>query len=572
MHAVKKEQGQSILKKTHVKLWLFLCAFFTAAFLAGLLLQYRAIRKDELTQKSSRCSDIATSLGNLMSMVDGYSASILYDSAMQQLLYAPSGDMYRDYQTFKTTVSRYIAVTDCIDAVTLLALDGTVYDYTKTRWPADGHPQPEKTDEKQWRLAPAGGTESGGCFFTLPRPGYYANSGKLLGWLETSVNAAQLEQLFASELSDHAAYYLTDAEGRILYADGAASPGAADPAQLEENTVVLQNGQYVFSVGCAENSWTVRCRLDRKQIFARSRGAVIFLTIGILSLLAGSYFLSAYSAQRITASICALTDQVKQLDGVSDRVHIESRDEVGTLAEAFNALLDKNDRISGALVEEQRRKRRYQVRLLQEQINPHFLYNTLDNISALAIMHEDELVVEMIDGLSAFYRGVLSRGDDVITLGRELEISENYLRIMKIRKHEAIQYTLDVPEQLMENVCLKILMQPILENCFLHALRRRDPEQPFRITIRAVQEQTRCLLCITDNGVGMPPERIAEVLSGRRPEEQHGFGLYSSQQRLQLYFGRAYGLTIRSAPGQGTQVLISLPLCSRDEFTRTHIS
>ena len=70
----------------------------------------------------------------------------------------------------------------------------------------------------------------------------------------------------------------------------------------------------------------------------------------------------------------------------------------------------------------------------------------------------------------------------------------------------------------------------------------------------------------------MPPERIAEILSGRRPEEQHGFGLYSSQQRLQLYFGKAYGLTIRSAPGQGTQVMISLPLCSRDEFTRTHIS
>ena len=222
-------------------------------------------------------------------------------------------------------------------------------------------------------------------------------------------------------------------------------------------------------------------------------------------------------------------------------------------------------------IENERSLHRAELELLQAQINPHFLYNTLDSISILAESGREEDVVDMVNNLSTFFRNSLSRGEDIITLRAELAQATSYLEIRQIRYSDILNYEIHVPEELQDHLVPKLILQPLIENALYHGIKNRRGRGT--ITISGESVQGDIMLKVQDNGAGMTSEQLKLLNSGIYAENQSGLGLKNVQQRIRLYCGSPYGLSFESSPGEGTSVTVLLcPLFRRAAFSQTAVS
>ncbi len=209
---------------------------------------------------------------------------------------------------------------------------------------------------------------------------------------------------------------------------------------------------------------------------------------------------------------------------------------------------------------EQTRLRKAEFELLQAQINPHFLYNTLDAIVWSAESGNEKQVVSMVGNLSNFFRTSLNRGKDVITVREDLLHVRSYLEIQKVRYEDILEFEIDVPETVTGSPIPKITLQPLVENALYHGIKNRRGGG--RISITGEETENAVLLRVSDNGAGMSPERLAEVrrgLTGGAPDEGTIYGLYNVGERIRLHFGEEYGISIDSTEGEGTVVTVRLP-------------
>ena len=206
-------------------------------------------------------------------------------------------------------------------------------------------------------------------------------------------------------------------------------------------------------------------------------------------------------------------------------------------------------------------KRQAQYRALQNQINPHFLYNTLDTIMWLAIDHQDDKVVEMVAALSGFFRTSLSHGEDKITIREELEHVENYLKIQQLRYGDIMEYSIDVPDEIKKNDIVKITLQPLVENALYHGLKKQ--REKGMIKISSVDDENNIFLIVEDNGVGMQPEQVVQINKEMYEDiwvnRTTGFGIANVNRRIKLYYGEEYGLILESEPDIGTKVIVVVP-------------
>jgi two-component system sensor histidine kinase YesM len=212
------------------------------------------------------------------------------------------------------------------------------------------------------------------------------------------------------------------------------------------------------------------------------------------------------------------------------------------------------------VVLEQEAKRKSEMKALQAQINPHFLYNTLDSIVWMAETNNSE-VVTMTEALARLFRITLSRGEDQITLEQELEHVRNYLIIQSLRYINKFDYELDAEESLLQNKVLKLILQPLVENSIYHGIKNKRQKGHIRITARA--EHGRLLILVQDDGIGMSPEKAATILQSAASDHKDrfsGIGVRNVHERIQLYYGPEYGLQFESKPGEGTTVKVWLPL------------
>ena len=211
--------------------------------------------------------------------------------------------------------------------------------------------------------------------------------------------------------------------------------------------------------------------------------------------------------------------------------------------------------------QEQVQLRKTEFLVLQSQINPHFLYNTLDAITWLAESGEQELVVKMVGSLSEFFRTTLNHGKDIVTISEDVHHVRSYLEIQEIRYQDILEYVIDVPETYGDILIPKLSLQPLVENALYHGIKNKRGGG--RIRIEAREDGDDLLLSVSDNGVGMDEKRLRQVRDGMRkklPEETGIYGLYNVNERVSLHFGEPYGVTIESNPGVGTKTVIRLPM------------
>jgi len=221
--------------------------------------------------------------------------------------------------------------------------------------------------------------------------------------------------------------------------------------------------------------------------------------------------------------------------------------------------------IEEQVTREQKQLRKAEFDLLQAQINPHFLYNTLDAIVWSAEAGNEKQVVKMVGSLSEFFRSSLNKGKEIVTIREELSHVRSYLEIQQIRYQDILDYEIDVPEELYINEIPKITVQPVVENALYHGIKEKRGGGKISVTGR--EDGGDYIITVSDNGIGMEPDRLKEVRDGltdTNPDSKKIYGLYNVNQRIKLDFGDEYGLSIDSVYDEGTTVTIRLPKKSNE--------
>ena len=245
------------------------------------------------------------------------------------------------------------------------------------------------------------------------------------------------------------------------------------------------------------------------------------------------------------------------------RADVDSRDEIAVLADRFNDMAGNIQTLVVKVREDEQKMRKADLRLLQEQINPHFLYNTLDAIAWMCEAGRNEDAVEMVNALARLFRISISRGHELIPIEKELQHAQSYLHIQNFRYKNQFRYQFDVDEACLSYYCNKITLQPIIENAIYHGMDRMVDEGMIRISIH--QSEDKIIFTVEDNGVGMTEEQCEEVLKKER-SDRAGIGIKNVNDRIKIYFGEEYGLTIKSELDEGTCVTIMMPKVTEGSY------
>ncbi|MGL4798400.1 MAG: histidine kinase [Cellulosilyticaceae bacterium] len=246
-------------------------------------------------------------------------------------------------------------------------------------------------------------------------------------------------------------------------------------------------------------------------------------------------------ARTITHPIAQLIQHTQTIkDGCWQPTTIVQTDtDISMLAESFNSMVLAQEELKNQLLFAQKEQDKLTLNLLQEQINPHFLYNTLDNICSLAEIGELELLNQLIFNLSTFYRKGLSSGQAYITIREELEMVRSYMHILQIRYYNKFDFTISCPDELLSQRCLKFLLQPIVENSIYHGIKPLETKGHIHITVSRESDGS-ITFSITDNGIGISSDALSKIWAS---ENKH-FGLRNIHYRIQLHYGTQYGLTL----------------------------
>lgn len=207
-----------------------------------------------------------------------------------------------------------------------------------------------------------------------------------------------------------------------------------------------------------------------------------------------------------------------------------------TLSEAFNKMAEKIRQLIEQVYQEQKAKRKLELAALQAQINPHFLYNTLNSVSSLIQMECLDDAFVMIQSIGTFYRTSLSDGKTLISIQQEMINIENYIKIQEFRYGNKIIYKTDIEEEILKEWIVKLTLQPLVENAIYHGVKEKRGQGI--IEIKGWKENNKVYITVSDNGTGIPKEKLIDLFSMDTREKESAFGLFNIQQRLQIYFGK----------------------------------
>ena len=286
---------------------------------------------------------------------------------------------------------------------------------------------------------------------------------------------------------------------------------------------------------------------------------VVFAAALILSLMT---ITNSYISSRITVPIRNLERSVNEIErgNLNTVVDAQGSYEIRHLSQSVQSMARQIQVLMADVVSEHEKKRRQEFDTLQSQINPHFLYNTLDIIVWMIENEKPDQAVKVVTALARFFRISLSRGRSIITVRDELEHVRNYLMIQNMRFKNRFTYTIEAEEEILDLASLKLMLQPLVENAIYHGMEFMDGDG--EIMVRAWREDKELYFQVEDNGLGMTQEQIKRLFSDQPhtgSSRGSGIGVKNVNERIRLYFGGEYGLSIESEPDEGTVVTIRLP-------------
>jgi two-component system sensor histidine kinase YesM len=370
--------------------------------------------------------------------------------------------------------------------------------------------------------------------------------------------------------------YVTDEAGEIIYTPYNDVVYRIDNRYLierpKEKTIVKIRDEY-YQVVCRNiNYWYIMGVFLHRDTIA----TVTTLRYMTVALLVSTILLVRWFSARLNKTVVAPLRRLDSLMKSAEEGNMEAccptggDDEISALGDSFNRMISKIRELLVIIEQENKLKRDAEFKVLQEQIKPHFLYNSLDTINWLAMDCGAHEIVWLVGALTKLFRLSLSGGREFITVEEEAEQVENYLIIQSIRYEEMISYSFDIGEEVKGLTVLKLILQPLVENGVYHGIKERAYREPgFRGHIHVsahIGGEDLLLLTVRDDGLGAPPAVASEIERMLESDEHTmGFGLYNISRRLKYTFGDRYGLTFRSVEGEGAEVVISHPVLDTGE-------
>ncbi len=298
----------------------------------------------------------------------------------------------------------------------------------------------------------------------------------------------------------------------------------------------------------------------------KTRLFMVFVVAFFLFLLA---VINAYISSKITAPIQELEKSVNALEAgeLDAEVYLGGSYEIQHLGRSIGVMAKRIQALMKDIVSEHESKRKSEFDTLQSQINPHFLYNTLDIIVWMIENEQKQEAVKVVTALARFFRISLSKGRSIIPVRDELEHVRSYLTIQQKRFKNKFTYRIEAQDEVLSLACLKLTLQPLVENAIYHGMEFMDGDG--EILVKAERDGERLCITIADNGLGMTAEQVQGLLTGKTRSASgkgSGIGVKNVNERIRLYFGEDFGLDIRSEPDEGTEILIRLPAVSFEEL------
>lgn len=334
---------------------------------------------------------------------------------------------------------------------------------------------------------------------------------------------------------------------------------------MEPMSVQIQGGSYqIRSELSPYTGWRTVGVFSMDEVMSSVNTIVYILFTCVIISLVLVVIVSFKFSRTLTNPIFKLKRLMKQAESgdLTVRFNFQHNDEIGELGQSFNHMIARIDQLIQMVYVEQENKRTAEMKSLQEQIKPHFLYNTLDTISWMARDYDAEDIVRLVDALTNMFRIGLSHGKDIITVKEEITHVSNYLYIQKIRYKDKLNYVIHVDESLYAIEVPKLILQPLVENAIYHGVKAKRGGGT--ITITGVPEGENLVFTVQDDGAGMLQEKVEELnrrMSERSVlDEKKSFGLFYIRERIQLCYGKGYGVHVESTLGEGTRVTITLPL------------
>lgn len=331
------------------------------------------------------------------------------------------------------------------------------------------------------------------------------------------------------------------------------------------DTVTVGKGEHekIYTISRSEKTgWTVVGCMNVAELLKGSRQAQRVYVVCAAGLIVLALILSRLLARNITYPIQRLRDSMKKVQtGEFPTIDLEvsSENEIGSLTKSFNVMTHRIQELMAQNIHEQEQKRKSELKALQSQINPHFLYNTLDSIIWMAEGKKNEEVVLMTASLARLLRQSISNEDELVSIGQEAEYARSYLTIQKMRYKDKLEFQIDISPAIFGVKIIKLVLQPIIENAIYHGLKYKD-SKGFLI-VRGYQEGEKAVLEVEDNGVGMDEETLSHIFEKHKVNyHSNGVGVYNVQKRLKLYYGEEYGIVYKSKKNEGTRAVITIPM------------
>ncbi len=376
-----------------------------------------------------------------------------------------------------------------------------------------------------------------------------------------------------SNVTDSVTYIINERASLVSTSDAALSATYSMLDQEQIHDIVDMPSQFVTHTFMDDNiyigyyeiidtDWDMVTVIPQDHLMEQGMSIIIrFVALYLLFLILAlvlALWLSRTISRRVSAVVTQMetvrTGKPIRLEGTT-----EERDEIGNLKDTYNYMTDEINHLMDKQEQAARDLRLSEFKALQSQINPHFLYNTLDMINWLSLSDQKEDLTDVVQSLSRFYKLTLSKKGTTVPVAMEIEHSSLYVKIQNIRYENRIDFVVDIPDHITDCIIPKLTFQPIIENAIQHGIMLND-DKAGTIVLTGWQDKNDIVFLISDDGVGMTEELCHQIINGEyENKNSSNIGVFNTHHRLQLLYGDEYGLTYHSEPGAGTEVEIKIP-------------
>lgn len=513
---------------------------------------------------------------NTIEEIEDVSLGILGNAAIEEELTAleqQSLDPYAAYRygmELRENLGSYALLRTEISSVWLVTTDGNSYSYNKSR---------QQTSSRLYGLADEIYARKGRVLWFVDDAGYqtfscarairYLPDLETRGFVSVSVSESYIRSLYEELVPEGMGeVYLVDGEGQVISSRtgdslGESLQGSFSPylEQSTENFSLLENGDSLYASEIMPNGWRLVLLVPRAYYLSGLAhiGSIFLLSALVLAVLGG---LSVFGITHpLTRPIYELAHTMEDFGhgNLKAKSPVKTSDEIGMLSDTFNRMVEDMHRLYITAYEKELMRQSTELRALRMQINPHFLYNTLDTINWTARFSGADQVGDMACSLGNLLRYSLSPGDFTVLAGEVASLGD-YLEIQRARYGDKMQVDVDVDPSFGNIDVPKLIIQPIVENAIVHGIEKKIEDGNIHIWAE-LDGETDLLLHVDDDGVGMTEETARGLLlkqkSGDYRRSAH-IGVYNVHRRIQMYYGDGYGATIESRPGQGTRVTLRI--------------